>query len=643
MFFRGSAAFRNFPALKPFRPSHPGSSEMSNSRVFGAVPDKSGTHFWLWALGRKKASVEIDGLGRFPLSDAGDGYFGGTVPNARVGNRYKFLLDDNEPVPDLASRCQPEGNSGPSVVVSSDYAWSDQDWRGVPDRDQVIYELHIGTFTEEGTWRAATERLGFLKALGVTVLQIMPVATFSGAFGWGYDTTLPYAPFPGYGSPDDVRAFVDAAHSSGIGVILDVVYNHVGLDDHYRAYSDHYLTTSSEGEWGAGFNFDGPGSRAVREFIIGNAVYWISDFHLDGLRVDAVQAMHDKSEKHILAELTEAVRAAAAPRKAYLVVENQPQQRSMIETSDMGGCGVDAMYSDDFQHAVRVAATGHNDFYYRDYLGTPQELVSALKYGFLYQGQRSDMRDGAYGTYNLDTAPEHFVHFLENHDQVANAPRGWRLSSLVSPARLRAITALLLLGPQTPCLFQGQEFGSSRPFYYFFGIDGDHARAVDEGRRTALKNFPGVADPAMLERLLAPADPATFARSKLEWSEAEKNTGILNLHRDLLTIRRIDPTFSQASERRIDGSVLGENAFLLRYLTPDPAGHRLLLVNLGRDLHMAVIAEPLLAPNKGHRWSQMWSSEHPQYDGAGRRPVEPDRFWILPGDCAVLLRSEPSA
>ncbi|MET0440126.1 MAG: malto-oligosyltrehalose trehalohydrolase [Devosia sp.] len=614
---------------------------MSPHRIFGAVPSEIGTQFLLWAPGRREASVEMEGAS-FPLDALDDGYFGGEVAGVGAGARYRFRLDGGEPVPDLASRWQPDGNQGPSVVVSNDYPWSDQGWRGVPNLNQVIYELHIGTFTEEGTWRAAGSKLDFLKNLGVTVVQIMPIGTFAGSFGWGYDTTLPYAPFAPYGSPEDMRAFIDAAHGVGIGVILDMVYNHVGLDDHYRAYSDLYLTSRYENEWGAGFNFDGQGARAVRDFIIGNAVYWISDFHIDGLRIDAVQAMFDSSAEHILAELTKAVRAAALPRTVYMAVENQPQQRRMIEAPATGGYGVDAMYSDDFQHAMRVAVTGHNDFYYRDYAGTPQELISALKYGFLYQGQRSDMRDKAYGTYNLDTPPEHFVHFLENHDQVANSPRGFRLSSLVGPARLRAITALLLLGPQTPCLFQGQEFASTRPFLYFFGITGDHAKAVAEGRKASLSNFPGVTDPAMLERLPDPADPATFAQSKLDWTEVERHSGIVALHRDLLALRRSDATFSQAIERRVDGAVLGSGALLLRYLTPDPAGHRLILLNLGQDLPMAVTAEPLLAPPDGHEWTLAWSSEHPDYDGAGRRPVDPRHFWIMPSDCAVILRSEIS-
>ena len=612
---------------------------MTFSKRFGAVPGEAGTQFLVWAAGRERAVVEIEERGAVELPALGEGYFGALVEGVEAGAQYKFRFDGGQAVPDLASRWQPEGNDGPSVVVGSDYAWTDGDWAGVKRRDAVVYELHIGTFTEDGTWAGARNKLVALKALGVSVVQLMPVGTFMGAFGWGYDTTLPYAPFAPYGTPDEMRGFVDAAHGLGIGVILDVVYNHVGMGDHFRAYSDQFFTEAYENEWGASFNFDGEGARAVRDFIIGNAVYWVEEFHLDGLRIDAAQAMFDGSETHIIAELAEAVRAAAAPRETYLVVENQPQEHRMIDPPDAGGHGLDAMYSDDFQHAARVAMTGHDEFYYRDYRGTPQELVSALKYGFLYQGQRSDMRDTAYGTYNLDTAPEHFLHFLENHDQVANSARGFRLSALVSPARLRAVTALWLLGPQTPVLFQGQEFGSTRPFQYFFGIDGDEAKAVAKGRLESLKNFPGVTDPAMLERMPDPADPETFLRSKLDWGEAEKHAGILALHRDLLALRRSDPAFSQDTARRVDGAVIGDAALVMRYFTEE-AGHRLVLLNLGRDLQMSVMAEPLLAPPRGQRWVLKWSSEHPDYDGAGRRPVEPEKFWILPGDCAVVLTSE---
>lgn len=611
------------------------------SHVIGATLTSAGTRLVVWALGHHSVMVNVEGHGVFELEPLGNGYFGAEIAGVRAGDLYRLRVDNGPPMPDLASHCQPQGNDGPSMVVDPQFGWTDDDWVGPDRRDQILYELHIGTFTTQGTWTAAAERLEHLHRLGISILQIMPVGTFKGRFGWGYDTTMPYAPYASYGTPEDMRAFVDRAHALGIGVILDVVYNHVGMGDRYRAFSEHYFTDRYENEWGASFNFDGEASRAVRDFIVGNAVYWIRDFHLDGLRIDAAQAMFDASDEHIIAEITRAVRAAAAPRKVYVVVENQSQERRMIETRDRGGYGVDAAYNDDFQHSVRVAITGHNDYYYRDYLGTPQELISSLKYGFLYQGQRSDMRDKGYGTYNLETSAEHFVHFLENHDQVANSARGFRLASLASPARIRAVTALWLLGPQTPSFFQGQEFGASNPFHYFLGLDGDDAAAVAAGRRASVSNFPGVADPKMQERLPDPANFSTFEESRLDWAEADRNSGLLALHRDLIKLRRSDASFSQASERQVDGAVLGDAALVIRYRTPHAVGHRLLFLNLGRDLHMAVIPEPLLAPPQGCRWALAWSSEHPDYDGAGRRPIDPEQFWILPGDCALVFCAEP--
>lgn len=614
---------------------------MSNSRALGALPHAQGTLFRLWALDRAGAVVHIEGMEAIPLTPMGAGYFEADIAGIAPGARYRFSLDGGPKLADLASRWQPEGIDGPSVVVAPAFDWTDADWPGVDRRDQVLYELHIGTFTQEGTWASATAKLADLRDLGVTVLQIMPVGAFQGRFGWGYDTTHPYAPFAPYGTPDEMRSFVDRAHALGIGVILDVVYNHVGLGDSYAAYSPHYFTRRYENEWGDGFNYDGEGAAAVRAFIIGNATYWISDFHLDGLRIDAAQAMFDASPVHILAELTAAARAAAVHRTLYIVVENQPQERRMIEPPQTGGMGVDAMVSDDFQHAARVAMTGHNDFYYRDYLGTPQELASALKYGFLYQGQRSDMRDTAYGTPNLDTPAEHFVHFLENHDQVANSARGLRLRDITSPARRRAMTALLLLGPQTPCLFQGQEFAASNPFLYFFDVSGEDGDRVAEGRRQSLTNFASVADPEMQARLPLPSDERTFHSSKLDWNEAARNRPVLQLHRDLLALRRKTPAFSQAADRRVDGAVIGEGALLVRYLTPNPAEQRLVLFNMGRDLPIGVVAEPLLAPPCNHTWAVEWSSEHPDYNGSGRRIIDPERYWILPSDCALVMRSVP--
>lgn len=613
---------------------------MSPARL-GAIPHANGTHFRVWAEGHRTVTVEIEGRAPIELETLGDGYFETDVAGVAAGARYRYRVDGGPALPDLASRAQPEGSEGPSVVAGFDFAWTDHDWAGVTSIDQVIYELHIGTFTPQGTWRAATDKLDHLRQVGVTIIQVMPVGTFKGGFGWGYDTILPFAPYAAYGTPEDMAAFVDAAHARGIGVILDVVYNHVGIGDSFRSYSEHYFTDRYANEWGPSFNFDGEHSSGVRDFITQNAVQWIADYHMDGLRLDATQALHDASKDHIIAQFTRAARDAAGARSIYVLAENQPYDRTLTDLPEAGGYGVDAIVNDDFQHSARVAATGHNDFYYVDYGGTPQEFVSAFKYGFLYQGQRSGMRDELYGTYNLDTPASKFVHFLENHDQIANSARGFRLSTLVCAARARALTTMLLLGPQTPCLFQGQEFGASNPFLYFSGLAGEEAAIVAKGRKQSLMDFPNVQDPAMAETLAAPADDQTFEKSKLDWSERKLHGGLLKLHTDLLQLRRTRGAFSQATPRRIDGAVIGEGAFLVRFFTDDPAEHRLLLVNLGRDLPMGSVAEPLLAPPTARRWIVEFSSEHPRYDGAGRRPTDADQPWTLPADTAIVLASEP--
>ena len=597
--------------------------------------------FLTWAPGHASVSVELENEASVALEATGDeGYFGGHVPGLGHGSRYRFRIDNDTLVPDVASRWQPDGNDGWSVVQCPDHPWTDHAWPGPGHFDNLIYELHVGTFTSEGTWTGAAAKLDHLSDLGISLVHLMPVGTFQGRFGWGYDTTLPFAPFAGYGTPADMRDFVDRAHALGIGVILDVVYNHVGIGDCFGAFSPHYLSGRHTTEWGKTFNYDGENSGPVRDFVISNAAYWIRDFHIDGLRLDATQAMLDTSRRHIIADIASTVRQAAGERSVYIVAENQPQDRKLITRSAMGGYGLDALASDDFQHAVHVAATGHNDFYYRDYLGTPQELVSALKYGFLYQGQRSDMRDAIYGTDNLDTPADRVVHFLENHDQVANSAQGLRLSGLMSPARLRAVTALLLLGPQTPCLFQGQEFGSTHPFFYFSGLEGHAAESVFDGRKASLRNLPSVADPAMLAGLPDPADPETFAASKLDWTEMETNAPLLQLHRDLIELRRSQAAFSQTSRRQVDGAVIGDGAMLVRYRTDRTDEQKLLLLNLGRDLNIGVVAEPLLAPPGGRRWVLQWSSEHPNYGGAGRRPFDTDQYSILPSDTAIVLTSE---
>jgi maltooligosyltrehalose trehalohydrolase len=613
----------------------------------GAEPSPAGTSFRLWADDHAAASVVVDGHGEYALAPEPGGYFRGFVAGVRPGARYRFRLDESSLLlPDLASHWQPDGPDGASVVCDTAFPWSDGGWRGVVASGQVLYELHVGSFTEEGTWTAAIPYLPRLRDLGVTVLQLMPIAQFAGAFGWGYDVLLHYAPSHLYGVPDDLRRFIDAAHGFGLGVILDVVYNHVGAGSHFADFSPTYFTERHDGEWGPLLNFDGAGAAGVRKFIVENAIYWVRDFHFDGLRLDATQVLFDDSPMHIIAEIVQATRDAVPHRQLYLIAENQPQDRKLVDAPEQGGLGLDALASDDFHHSAAVALSGHNEFYYADYAGTAAELVAAAKFGYLFQGQRSDIRDKPYGTPSLDLKPRQFVHFLQNHDQIANSARGLRLDRLGAPGTVRALTALLLLAPQSPCLFQGQEFGASSPFLYFADFEGEGERAIARDRGRALAHFPSIADPPMIAALADPSDTATFHRTKLDWSEWEAHAPTVALHRDLLRLRREDPAFVRASHHRtIDGATIGEQAFFLRFFAATANDDRLLFLNLGADREIRVLADPLFAPPAGCRWQVNWSSEDPRYGGSGRRTTDTSRRWILPGRAALVFVAvaEPDA
>lgn len=601
--------------------------------------------FRVWAPRRQRVTLKLEGTedgGSIELPPEPGGWFSIVTDRARAGSRYRYQLDD-DPVlyPDPASRFQPQGPHGPSEVVDAEaFDWTDDGWRGVSPNGQVVYELHIGTFTAQGTWEAAAEKLPWLVETGVTVLEVMPVAEFSGQFGWGYDGVDLFSPTRLYGSPDDFRRFVDRAHAAGLGVILDVVYNHFGPDGNYvAAYSPHFFTDRYANEWGEAINFDGEQSEPVREFVCSNAAYWIAEFHLDGLRLDATQSIHDTSASHILADLTTAAREAAHGRSLLIVAENEPQDIRHVEPIAEGGFGIDGLWNDDFHHTAKVALTGHSDAYYSDYRGTPQEFISAVKWGYLFQGQWYRWQKKPRGTASLHVPPSQFVTFLENHDQVANTVFGERLHQLASPGRYRALTALLLLAPGTPMLFQGQEFASSRPFLYFADHSPELAVLVAEGRREFLKQFPTYATPTAQEQIPDPASRQTFEQCRLDWEEAETNAEAVSLHRDLLALRRDDPVISR-QPRDIDGAVLSSEAFALRYFADDGLD-RLLLINLGRDLSLSPIPEPLLAPPYQMQWEPVWSSEDLRYGGSGAPAWEWNEKCTLLAESAVVMVSRP--
>ena len=613
--------------------------------VLDRTPESARVHARVWAPDCRSVEFVIeDDSARppdSPIQPEGNGYFSGFVANVGAGTRYRFRLDGGAAYPDPASRFQPDGPHGPSMVVDpASYAWRDGHWPGVSIEGQVIYELHIGTFTPAGTFRAGVERLAALAELGVTVLEVMPVADFAGRFGWGYDGVNEFAPSRLYGSPDDFRAFVDAAHGHGLGVVLDVVYNHLGPDGNYLVKFCSSYFSKKPTEWGDAINFDGERSGPVREFFVTNAAYWIEEFHLDGLRLDATQQIFDESTPHIVAEVADAVRAAAGSRRAIVVGENEPQVARLARPREEGGYGLDALWNDDFHHSAIVAATGRSEAYYSGYRGTPQELLSAVKYGFLYQGEWYRWQHRRRGTPAFDLAPAQFIAFTQNHDQVANSSVGARLHEETSPGRFRALTALLLLAPHTPMLFQGQEFAASSPFCFFADHRPEVATLVRGGRAKFLAQFDSIASAQGRARLPDPSAESTFMRCKLDWSERDRNGHAVALHRDLLRLRRDDPVLRGQARRGVDGAVLNESAFVVRYFGQTSDDDRLLLVNLGPRAHLDPMAEPLLAPRcHGGHWAVAFSTESPAYAGWGTPPIDTvDDGWWVPAECAAFLR-----
>jgi maltooligosyltrehalose trehalohydrolase len=619
-------------------------------KIGAEVLPQGGVHFRVWAPRRKRVEVFIES-GRvrsaesFELQEEESGYYSGIVESARNGSLYRFRLDGGENLyPDPASRFQPKGPHGPSRVIDPGrFKWTDEGWRGVTLAGQVIYEMHIGTFTRDGTWASATRELDELSDAGMTVVEIMPVADFPGRFGWGYDGVNIFAPSRLYGEPDDFRNFIDRAHALGIGVILDVVYNHLGPHGNYlREFSEDYFSTKYETEWGEAINYDGENSEHVREYFLSNAVYWIEEYHLDGLRLDATHSIYDDSPDNILAAIARRVRQSARGRSTILIAENERQNVKLVQPLESGGYGLDGVWNDDFHHSAMVALTGRNEGYYTDYFGRPQEFISAVKYGFLYQGQWYKWQQKRRGTQDLTIPPARYIIFIQNHDQIANSGRAERCHLLTSPGRYRAMTALLLLAPGTPLLFQGQEFASSNPFYYFADFEGELKRLVREGRNQFLAQFRSLAMAESQEFLVDPGDPGTFNRCKLDLTERERHANIYQMHRDLLRLRRDDPVFSAQRKGGVDGAVLGSEAFVLRFFGEDPLRpeeDRLLVVNLGMDIHLNPAPEPLLAPPLECQWEVQWSSEDPCYGGTGTPPLETTENWRIPGHAAVALKS----
>jgi maltooligosyltrehalose trehalohydrolase len=618
------------------------SSSVTTRRMpIGAECGDVGTNFRVWAPSARRVEVvtPADGGRTFRLDPERDGYFAGVAPGVGAGTLYGLRLDESERLlPDPASRYQPDGPHGLSQVVDPRaFAWTDAGWRGVTLPGQVIYEMHVGTFTREGTWAAAARELAELKRVGISIVEVMPVADFPGTFGWGYDGVNLFAPTRLYGTPDDFRSFVDTAHAQGLGVILDVVYNHFGPDGNYiHEFSSHYIS-DVEGEWGSNINFDGERAGPVREFFVANAGYWIDEFHLDGLRLDATQCIVDTSPEHVIAAIVRRARDAAGRRSVLIVAENEAQTTRVARDPGLGGYGADALWNDDYHHSALVALTGHNDAYYSDHHGTAQEFVSAVKWGYLFQGQRYAWQKKRRGTPAIDLPPAAFVVFIENHDQVANSATGERMHQLTSPGRYRALVALTLLAPGTPMLFQGQEFAASSPFLFFADHRGDLGVKVREGRGKFLSQFVTLCGREAQERLADPTDRRTFERCRLDFTERETHAATYRLYRDLLALRRAEPAFRAQRPRGVDGAVLNDRAFVLRFFGERPDEDRLLVVNLGADIKVPAIPEPLLAPPPRGRWVLQLTTESAEYGGGGAPDVESEQGWHIPAESATVL------
>lgn len=499
----------------------------AHSMPFGAELTSGGVRFALWAPTARDVTLVLDGA-EHAMPDEG-GWRRLVVPQARAGSRYQYRVDGDLLVPDPASRFQPDDVSGPSAVIDpTAYAWSDAGWRGRPWEEAVLYEVHVGTATPEGTYAALAGKLEDLRELGVTAVELLPLSDFPGRRNWGYDGVLPFAPDASYGTPDDLKALVDRAHALGVMVFIDVVYNHFGPAGNYlHSYAGSFFTERHQTPWGAGINFDGAESRPVRDFFIHNVLYWLQEFHADGLRFDAVHAIIDDSEHHVLAEIAEHARAALPGREVHLVLENEANQARFLRRNQDGGPQLyTAQWNDDLHHCWHTLLTGEGDGYYVDYADDPvRRLGRCLAEGFAYQGEPSAHRGGEpRGERSAHLPPSAFVAFLQNHDQIGNRAFGERICRLAAPERLALARAGVLLAPQVPLLYMGEEWDAANPFLYFVDFSEDEAlsEAIREGRRREFANFKSFAEQHGDTQIPDPTHEDTVRLSTLDWDEASR-------------------------------------------------------------------------------------------------------------------------
>jgi maltooligosyltrehalose trehalohydrolase len=576
-----------------------GRSETTSRRrtLFGAQLEDSAVRFRLWCPRHDRVSLKLyDAERTLPMAALSGGWHEFRTDAARPGSLYQFVLSDGQCIPDPVSRFQPFDVHGPSEVIDPGaYRWADTSWRGRAWEEAVLYELHVGAFTPEGTFRGAVGKLDALADLGVTAIQLMPVADFPGLRNWGYDGVQLFAPDSSYGRPEDLKALVDAAHARGLMVFLDVVYNHFGPEGSYLPACAPIFTEHHHTAWGAAVNYDAEGSDCVRELVVSNAVYWIEEFHMDGLRLDAVHAIKDDSAKHILTEIARRVREAAGDRQVHLVLENEENSVSLLRRDKAGRPErYTAQWNDDVHHVLHTAATCESAGYYSAYTGDTEKLGRALAEGFAFQGEMMDYRGRARGEPSAELPPTAFVSFVQNHDQIGNRAFGDRLANAAQPDALRAVTAIYLLSPQIPMLFMGEEWGTERPFPFFCDFGGDLADAVRDGRRKEFARFPEFKDEEMRERIPDPNALDTFLSAKLDWERCGQSAHAEwhNLYRLLLAIRHqeIIPRLKGIGGHSGRCEILGDQVVHVTWRMGD--GSTLTLVaNLGTALVSASMPE----------------------------------------------------
>ncbi|HEX8749327.1 MAG TPA: malto-oligosyltrehalose trehalohydrolase [Pyrinomonadaceae bacterium] len=606
----------------------PGSAAAAWELEFGARPLPDGsTRFRVWAPRAKSLSVKIygDDERTVKMERSGADVFEAVAPETGAGADYRYVIDGENERPDPVSRWQPGGVHGASRVVDPQrFNWTDKDWAGMPLEDLIIYELHIGTFTGEGTFQSAIEKLPYLKRLGITAIEIMPVAEFPGGRNWGYDGAHLYAPQSTYGGPEGLKALVDACHAEGLAVILDVVYNHLGPEGNYLGEYAPVFSKSYRTPWGDALNFDSAESDGVRRYFIENALYWLTEYHVDGLRLDAIHRIMDKSPRHILAEIADEFsrQARALGRMAWTIAESDLNDVRVIKPLEEGGYGLNAQWSDDFHHSLHAILTGTRRGYFADF-GRVEDLAKAISEGFVYDGCRSEFRKRRHGTSSRERPGEQFVVFIQNHDQIANGYWGDRLAALVSPAQQRVAAALFLLAPNLPLFFMGQEWGETAPFLYFTShTDENLARDVREGRKQEYASFleaEEIGSSSMEEGFADPQAIETFERSRLDWSQTEQSLHreVLSFYRELLRLRREHACLSNC-DKRLTSVQYDESERWIAVERGDESGEAALLVcNLSADARSIQ-----LEVGRG-RWRLiLWSSDA-RYGGEPENATPP--------------------